>query len=230
VVESIPEAGKPSSGRWNLALPVAVAIATLLLWNTWLVFPLKIFVVFLHELSHGLAAILTGGSIERIELAPDQGGLCVTRGGARFVVLSAGYLGSIVLGATLLVVGVRSRRDRQVLGGVGVVTLAVTLLWVRTGFGLAFGLGAGAAMLGVAVLLPAGVSDAVLRILGTVSCLYAVWDIASDLLVRSVPGSDANALGELTGIPGFLWGGVWIVAAVAVAWWALRQAASGPPD
>ena len=33
------------------------------LWNTSLVYPLKILVVFFHEISHGVAAVLTGGSI-----------------------------------------------------------------------------------------------------------------------------------------------------------------------
>ena len=48
------------------------------------------------------AAILTGGSIERIEINPRFGGACYTYGGSRFVTLSAGYLGSMFFGAVLL--------------------------------------------------------------------------------------------------------------------------------
>jgi len=39
-------------------------VAILFLWNTWVVYPLKILVVFFHELSHGLMAVVTGGSIK----------------------------------------------------------------------------------------------------------------------------------------------------------------------
>ena len=219
--------GKTRPALGNLALPIGVAIVALLLWNTVLVFPLKVFVVFLHELCHGMAALLTGGSIERIELTVDQGGLCVTRGGIRFLVISAGYLGSIVLGALILVVGARSRQDRRTLAVIGVVTLLVTALWVRNGFGLAFGAAAGAAMILVAWRLSEGVCDVILKVVGTVSILYAVWDIASDLIVRSVPGSDANALAEHTGVPGIVWGLLWVAVALLVAWLALRSAAKG---
>ena len=34
------------------------------LWDTPLIYPLKIFVVLLHEISHGIVALATGGSIK----------------------------------------------------------------------------------------------------------------------------------------------------------------------
>ena len=42
-----------------LALFTAYFVAVWLLWNTPVVYPLKLFVVLLHEISHGLAAIAT---------------------------------------------------------------------------------------------------------------------------------------------------------------------------
>ena len=45
---------------------------------------LKILVVFFHELSHGLAAIGSGGEIDHIEVVAREGGVCYTRGGSRF--------------------------------------------------------------------------------------------------------------------------------------------------
>ncbi len=78
---------------WKQLLVLAALMVPLtLLWRTWAVWPFKIPVVFFHELSHGIAAILTGGSIDHIEVVKEQGGLCVTRGGHRFWTLSAGYL------------------------------------------------------------------------------------------------------------------------------------------
>jgi hypothetical protein len=207
-------------------IPVAAALLAFAFWRSPVLYPLKIFVVLLHEISHGLAAILTGGSIVSIHLGADEGGVCLTRGGSRFVILSAGYLGSLCFGSLLVLVAARSRRDRVVVACLGFALVAVTLFFVRTLFGFAYGLVAGVALLLAARKLPEPVSDAILKVLGAVSCLYAVWDIASDVLLRDVPGSDASALARLTGVPASLWGLLWIGLALTVTavtfWKAVR--------
>ena len=208
-------------------IPIAAALMAFVLWQSPLVFPLKIFVVLLHEISHGLAAVLTGGSIVSIQLSAAQGGLCITRGGSRFFTLNAGYLGSLLFGALFVLVAARSRRDRVVVAILGIALLALTLVYVRTLFGFAYGLVAGAGLLLAARKLPEPVSDAILKVLGAVSCLYAVWDIASDVLLRDVPGSDASALARLTGIPATLWGLGWVVVALAVTAFTFLKAARG---
>jgi len=80
--------------HWQLFALITLIFA---LWQTPLVTPLKILVVYLHELSHGIAAIVTGGEIVKISISPDIGGVIWTRGGSRFLVLSAGYLGSLLI-------------------------------------------------------------------------------------------------------------------------------------
>jgi Peptidase M50B-like len=209
-----------------LVWPFLLSAAVYLFWNTALVFPLKIFTVFLHELSHGLAAIGTGGAIDRIELTADEGGVCWTRGGSKFLVTSAGYLGSLAFGALFVVIGGRARPgvQRAVVAMVGLTVLGATFLWVRTGFGFLWGLLKAAALLGIALWLSAGISVFVLRLLGITSGLYAIWDIGSDLIVRSIPSSDANALAGMTGIPGVVWGVVWGAAAIVVMAQAVRVA------
>lgn len=207
---------------------LGLALAALLLWHTPLVLPFKLFVVMLHELSHGIAAILTGGRIIAIQLTVDQGGLCQTAGGSRPIILSAGYLGSMVWGALLLVLGSRSRRDRAILGALGTLVVGITALYVRSLFGAVFGILTGAALVLCARYLPASVSDLLLRAIGVTSCLYAPEDIASDLILRSVPDSDAAQLARVTFIPGVAWGILWMVASLAVAAIALWVSATGP--
>lgn len=209
-------------GLRRLVAPVLIAIFTLVFWNWFFVYPLKVFVVFLHEISHGLAAILTGGRIVAIGLTFDEGGVCITDGGSRFLILNAGYLGSLFWGALFLVLAARTRMSREIVGGVGVFVLGVTLLYVRTLFGFAYGLLAGAGFVLAAFKLPRDVTDDLLEIIGVVSCLYAVWDIGSDVLAREATGSDASALGRLTGIPAVLWGVLWIAACLVVVFFALR--------
>lgn len=197
---------------------LALLVVVVLLWNTWFVYPLKILVVFFHELSHGLMAVATGGSILRIELVAQQGGLCVTAGGVRFLVLSAGYLGSLVWGGVILIAAARTRHDKMITMLLGALLLLVTVVFIRPIIGFGFGFGAllGLAMIVAGRLLPESVNDLVLKLVGLTSCLYAVLDIKSDIIDRSHLRSDARMLSEITLIPTVVWGVIWIaIAAIA---------------
>jgi len=212
----------------RIVLPLLLGLLAFVLWDTIVAWPFRVFVVFLHEISHGLAAVLTGGQIVEIHLSVDEGGVCVTRGGWRFVVLSAGYLGSLLFGVLFLLLAGRRRRAPAVVGLIGVFVLAVTLLYVRSGFGFLYGLAAAGAFILVSSRLDASVSQLLLAAVGVMSCLYAVWDIASDVLLRSVPASDASALAGITGIPAVVWGVLWALASLWVIVWLMHRLAFGP--
>jgi hypothetical protein len=211
-----------------------VAILSFFFWDSLVVYPLKILVVLFHELSHGLAAILSGGAIDHIEISSEQGGLCVTRGGSAFLILNAGYLGSLAWGAGLLVASGRSRHDRLILGILGAILLLVTIIYIRSMFGVLYGLVTSIVFIVVAAKLPNWISDILLKIIGTVSCLYAVWDIGSDVLFRHIPGSDAYRLAEMTYIPSIVWGALWVVLAVIVTlgafWISMKGGATSVPN
>ncbi|MBI4540903.1 MAG: M50 family metallopeptidase [Gemmatimonadetes bacterium] len=196
-----------------------------ILWETPVVYPLKVFVVFLHELSHGVVAVATGGAIQHILLTQDQGGVCVCPGGNAFLTLSAGYLGSLAWGALLLTAARAPRRWlRGIVAGIGAVVLALTLLYVRSLFGVLFGLAFGAALVAAGRFLSPPACSSVLAALGLTSCLYAILDIKSDVLDRPEVASDARMLAELTGVPTLVWGILWIGAAMALSAWLFRRA------
>ncbi len=205
--------------HWQTLLIVA---AIFLLWNTPLMIPLKILIVFFHELSHGLAAVVTGGSIESISISPQQGGLTTTRGGWLFLITSAGYLGSLLIGVALFLAALNTKADKLIMGALGVTMLLVAALYMRELFALGFTIAAGAAMLASAKYLPENVNDAALRVLGLVSMGYVPFDILSDTILRSGERSDAYALATQTGLPTVLWGGLWLVASVFIIWRALK--------
>ena len=96
------------------------ALSIKLLWDTYLVYPLKLLVVFLHESSHGLMAILTGGTVLHVEVSPDEAGVCKTQGGSRFLTLSAGYLGSMLWAGLTLNLATHSHHEREVSRVMGV--------------------------------------------------------------------------------------------------------------
>ena len=62
----------------GMEIPLVLAVIALFCWHSPLLLPVKLLTVFFHELSHGLAAILTGGSIVSIGLNLNQGGICYT--------------------------------------------------------------------------------------------------------------------------------------------------------
>lgn len=194
-----------------------------LLWNTPVIYPLKIFVVLLHEISHGLVALATGGGIQRIVISAKEGGLCECPSRSPFLTLSAGYLGSLAWGALILLAArMRNPLPRVFSGVVGALVILITLLYVRNWFGLAFGLAFGAGLIVVARELPTYGITTLLTGLGLTSCLYAILDIKSDIIDRPEVLSDARMLAQLTGVPTIIWGFLWIGVALLVSWWLFR--------
>lgn len=196
-------------GLWFLVLWV--------LWNTPFIYPVQLFVVFLHEISHGMAAVATGGSIQRITLNPRLGGACYCPGGNAFLTLSAGYLGSLFWGAAILEAGQRAGRHAgKVVQGIGIGVVILTLLFVRGLFGLAFGILFGGALFAAARHLAPEWNRTLLTGLGLTSALYAILDIKSDVIDRPHLPSDAYMLAQLTGIPTVAWGILWIGVSLVV--------------
>ena len=195
-----------------------------LLWWSPVIYPLKLFVVLLHEISHGAMAVATGGWIQRIVVTPDQGGLCYCPGGSAFLTLSAGYLGSLAWGALILVLArARKPAPRTTTTVIGLAVLVLTALYVRNAFGILFGALFGAAL--VALRSASRVVHVlVLTALGLTSCLYALLDIKSDILDRPYLESDAAMLADMTGVPTVVWGILWIGLGAALSVWLFRRA------
>src|SRR4051812_35459608 len=66
-------------------------------------YPCNLFVTLVHESSHALATVATGGSVVSLTIRPDTSGLTLARGGSRLITLCAGYTGATLFGALLLV-------------------------------------------------------------------------------------------------------------------------------
>ena len=199
-------------------------VALWLLWWTPVVLPLKLFVVLLHEISHALAALATGGTVERIVLHLNEGGATYTRGGNAFVMLSAGYLGSLLFGLLLIeLAGARPRLVRAAVMFLAVSLLIIALLFMRNAVGFIFTAGAGALLLIAALRFPARHVAILLVALGLTSALYALLDIRSDIFRRPGMQSDAHMLAQLTGVPTLVWGAAWALVALAACWLASKR-------
>ena len=189
------------------------------LWDTPIVYPLKIFVVLLHELSHAIAVWLTGGVVNQITLDPYQGGATYFTGGSEILALSAGYLGSLFWGALMFLTANQPRiRKDWVNSTIGLSVILLTIFFVRSGFGIAFGIFFGAMMITVSRRIGELWNKRVLLALGLTSALYAILDIKDDILDRPEIESDARMLAEATGIGNAtMWGVLWISIAIFVS-------------
>lgn len=207
-------------GHWQLLLLTA---AVFVLWQTPAVAPLKILIVFFHEASHAIATFVTGGEVVSLTVSPNQGGLVISRGGSRFWILTAGYLGSLLIGVGLLIAATHGRADRKIMAFCGVIMLVVAGLYVRETFALAFVIGTGIAMLLSARFLGHNANDLFLRVIGLTSMIYVPYDIFSDTIARSNLPSDARMLAEEFGGTPQIWGVLWIVISLLVIGFCIRS-------
>lgn len=206
-------------GHWQL---IAITVVIFAVWQTPVVTPLKILIVFFHEVSHALAAWLTGGEVLSISVSPQQGGETVTRGGNLFLISSAGYLGSLLIGLALFLIALRSNADRGLMAVLGLLVLLIAGFYIRDGFALGFCIGLGVLMLGTARFLPHTVNDLALRVIGLTSMIYVPFDIFDDTISRSGERSDAYMLAETFGGTTMIWGAVWLLISVVVIGSCLR--------
>ena len=207
---------KKGLGGKILAVYCGIILVVLFFWNTGLLYPLKILTVFFHELSHALAALVTGGKVLEIVLDPQEGGHCLIAGGNEFLVVSAGYLGSLICGGVILAAAANSRQDKYLMVALGTILVAVALTWIRPffSFGFIFCIILGGILAASGKYLSAKINDWALRTVGLTSCLYAILDVKDDTIDRTLVHSDAGALEKITGMPSLFWGYFWMTLAI----------------
>lgn len=191
-------------------------------WQTPIFYPLKLLVVFFHESSHALATLLTGGSVKELIINKDQGGHVLSQGGNRFIILSAGYIGSLFWGVIIYLTSVKSRYDKIIMSVLAISIIIITVIFSRSLFSWLFGLLTGGAMLLMAKYLAEQYNDFFLKLIGLTSMMYVPLDIYSDTISRSYLPSDAYLLAEYTGGMTMFWGGLWLLISVVVIFYCLR--------
>ncbi len=241
------------STKQTLSLIGLAGVASLLIAILPLVgilnYPFRLLLTMVHELGHGLAALLTGGSFIRFVVFPNGSGLAYTAGGWPLLVSSAGYLAVAVFGALLILLGRRQRWSRIALGVMGGVMILLSLRYgVPSIFNVGHVLGGllttfagvifGAFFLWVALKAAAGWIVFLIHLVAIQAGLTAFSDLTSliGLSTRffNAPANDAQSMARLTFIPAPFWAVLWVVIAVVliggaiwVAW--LRPARRSSP-
>jgi hypothetical protein len=212
---------------------LAASIISFVLWFVpilrWVVYPFRLFVVYVHEACHCLAALITGGGVDRFTLHPlhpNYRGLAYTRGGRRTIITSAGYIGSVLLGGTLLFV---TRYDEWVAPafiGLGVFILAFTVFYARNFAAIAYGLLLTAFAAAVIYFVRPYYAGIALKFLAVQCCFGALYELVGAVRISRDPQahSDASIMSELTGIPAVFWAIAWSIVSLAGLGFALRYA------
>ncbi|GAB4122426.1 MAG: M50 family metallopeptidase [Roseiflexaceae bacterium] len=143
---------------WNqpsVRVSVAVALISLIIRKIPLlnapVYPFYILAVFVHEISHGVTALLTFGKFQKFEIKIDYAGVASTVGGNDFLILQSGYLSNAMLGGAIFWMIGRGFGPRSILLGLGISLLVFCLFFARNAFGFLVGLLLAAAMIGIAL-------------------------------------------------------------------------------
>lgn len=222
----------------QLTLLLIATVITILLWfipfADYIVYPIRLFVTFIHEGSHVLAALLTGSPVQSLTVASDGSGMVQTIPSGWFSAIltsSAGYLGTTAFGVLLLIYIRRaySARIALAISGafVGLMTIFFGVLapmWnifsVDTTFGsVAFTVIAGtiltAGLLALAKYAPAKWANFSLAFLAVQCVLNAFLDLKTLLFINSPLAAseiqtDATNMAMATGLPGIVWVFIWI--------------------
>lgn len=225
-------------------------LATLLTLALWwvvpfggaLTYPFRIFVTFIHEGGHALAALVTGNSVESLSVSMDGSGEVYSRGGGLFAqmfISSAGYLGAMAFGALLLMLIRRTIAARVVLVGSAalVVTLTIAfgffsplLHWSLPGlFTLTAGVLVPVALVAVARYAPPRVAAFLVSFLAVQCVLNALFDLKTVLLLSAGSNvhTDAENMQLATGVPSIFWAVMWIGLAFVILSLSLRAYSVG---
>ena len=231
--------GISRDARPQAKLLLTAAVLSIVLWfipfAEIVTYPFRIFVTFIHEGGHAIAALLTGNSVESLSIATNASGETYTTGGgtlSQMLVSSAGYLGSMTFGALLLVLIRKAIAARVVLIGSAALIFALTLIYglikpAMSGVvtpSLPFTILAGTllslGLIAMARYASARVATFFVSFLAVQCVLNALLDLKTVFFLSTpfaptVP-TDAVNMSAATGIPALFWSVAWIGMAVGI--------------
>ena len=220
-------------GFWVLAV-LSLFLAQMPLVS-FLFAPVTQFTTMVHELSHALVCIVTGGFVTGLTIVGDgagHGGLTFCRGGMPFFYTQAGYLGTAVFGSLLIFVGQYPRLSKFILIFLATAMAAASLFLIG-GNVLSTGLaGVGSFLWGIAMsafLMYSGIklkphtANLLLLFLGIQTALNSFTGIlylvqlGLGLSPSSAAWSDASNMASMPPyIPAVVWSLFWFLSSVAL--------------
>jgi len=181
-----------------------------------ILYPINLLVTFLHELGHGIGALLTGGSVLEINIHPNGSGYCKTTGGNSPIILMGGYIGSAIFGNLLFLIGARSKAlSKPLLGLLASAMIFTAFYWYNstftTGFLVLFSL------VLFLIIFKTTWSREILMFLGLTCIIYIIQDF------NVGPTSDLNRYAkEMVFLPAFAWMYIWLFIVLVLCYFNLK--------
>jgi hypothetical protein len=219
-----------------LIMALIAAVIVFVVWNipalSGVLYPFRLFVTFVHESGHGIAALLTGGEFGRMVVSADGSGFATTSGGIRAIILPAGYLGAALFGALLFYLTNTLPFPKTLALVLAVLLGLLTLLYTEF-LSLAFlvGLGMALALVGLWRFADRGITMLALNFLAIITGLNAVLDVFMLVRMADVPAAgaiarnDAAAFSEQVApiLPPAGWAFVWALVSLIIVGAAVRM-------
>ncbi|MCB9247519.1 MAG: M50 family metallopeptidase [Ignavibacteriales bacterium] len=192
---------------------------TFLFWESKIVFPIKLFVVLIHEISHVLAAVLSGGEIKFLTFNLNLSGQTIIKNGNAVLLAASGYLGSLMVGSMIYLTSFYPRFKKWFLNILVLIILIVTINLIQGGIQIFLGLLVSAFFFIIPRYFPEFLANIILRFIGLVSCFYVLADIKEDLLTSTLRETDTQILEYITGVSATAIGLSWFLISAAVVFY-----------
>ncbi len=128
-----------SRGALVVAALVCVVVGVFIPFGGVFLYPFTLLATWVHEMGHGMTALVLGGGFDSLDIYADASGLARTRnvGGAiDALVCLGGLVAPPVVGATVLATARGPRRAQAILVAFAVALVASLAIWVRSAAGL----------------------------------------------------------------------------------------------
>jgi hypothetical protein len=197
--------------------------------------PLILISTLVHELGHGLSALLLGGRFLALYIWPDASGRAAYLGDfgrlRHALVAAGGLLGPSLLAWALFTAGRHPQSARRALGVAALMLIAVELIWVRNLFGATF--------VGVLIVVLGLLARRASPLVAQISVVFLAVQLALSVFSRSdylfmrtaitgggVGPSDTGQIAEALYLPYWFWGALIALLSLLLLWNGLRRFAT----
>jgi len=212
--------------RWALAGSAAVTFALYLIpYGQYIVYPLLLISTLVHELGHGIAAVLVGADFVEFKMWKDGSGVALhtvpDSDAARAFISAGGLCGPAVAAAAMVSAAQNHTWARYALGIFGAALALALLLVVRNGFGAVFCGTLAVASLVIALRANAHVAQVTLLFLAVQLALsvFSRGDYLFKQYAETAQGrmpSDSQQMADAMGGAYWFWGGMCAAFSVAM--------------
>lgn len=227
--------------RQAVGLALVALAAVIVVWNVpqlaFMMYPFRLFVTFIHEAGHGLAALVSGGNFIRFEVMANGSGLATTRGGVRAVIIPSGYLGAALFGSGLFYIVNRVPYPRVIAIVLSVALMALSLVYGQTSrIALTVGLAFAGVLLLTAWLASRYVVVFLLNVLAVMTALNAVLDLLFLTQHTHARTSDGRVLNDAAAfsqeitprVPPNVWAWAWAAISALLLGWVMYHSLVRP--